>query len=197
MLPVHLGKPPRTVFGLVVKGIVATGRRFRLVAQDRWGSYPPPGPLRTSFPGFGWLLWHVATAHDRRHMYRRVSRHVAAGRLVVSDRFPIPELALMDGPRAQWLADVDIPALASLLVRYERHCYRAVPKPDLLIVLRLEPELAVRRKSGVDPAAFVRARSAEVYAREWPNGRAHVVDASRSRAEVAVAIRRAVWSSLV
>jgi thymidylate kinase len=103
----------------------------------------------------------------------------------------------MDGPRAQWLAGVDIPALASLLVRYESHCYRAVPRPDLLIVLRLEPELAVKRKFGVDPAEFVRARSAEVYAREWTDGRAHVVDASRSRAEVAVAIRRAVWASLV
>jgi thymidylate kinase len=102
----------------------------------------------------------------------------------------------MDGPRAHWLTTIDIPWLASLLVRYEDYCYRTIPRPDGLVVLRVDPDTAVRRKSGVDPPEFVRSRSAEVYAQDWSHRDVHVVDASGSKAEVAAGVRAVVWSAL-
>jgi thymidylate kinase len=195
VVPVHLGKPPRTALGLVTKGCIALGRRVGAFPRDQWGNYPPPA-LRSRFPGFAWLVWQVATAHDRGRLYRRVSRRLAAGQLVIADRYPVPELAQMDGPRAHWLTTIDIPRLASLLVRYEDYCYRTIPRPDGLVVLRVDPDTAVRRKSGVDPPEFVRSRSAEVYAQDWSHRDVHVVDASGSKAEVAAGVRAVVWSAL-
>ena len=52
------------------------------------------------------------------------------------------------------------------------------------------------RKRGVDPADFVRPRSAEVFAAEWGATDAVVLDASRPAGEVLADARAAVWASL-
>jgi hypothetical protein len=64
------------------------------------------------------------------------------------------------------------------------------------VVLRVDPETAVARKHGVDPADFVRPRSAEVYDADWNSTEAIVLDASRPADDVLAEARAAVWANL-
>jgi thymidylate kinase len=196
VVPAHLGKPPRTVLGTTVKVLISIGRRLHMLPRDRWGHYPKVEPHGASFPGLAWLLWQVATAHDRRRLYRNVESQIQDGLLVVADRFPLRELKLMDGSRTRWLLNVELGRLAKRLVRYEQSCYDEVRRPDVVVVLRLDPEIAVARKAGVDPAEFVRPRSAEVFTTDWSRSGVYVVDASNDIEQVLSSVKDAVWQAL-
>ena len=102
----------------------------------------------------------------------------------------------MDGARTRWVPTDGAPALALRLVTAEQRVYSSIAPPDLLLVLRVDPDIAVARKAGVDPAAFVRPRSAEVFTADWNSSGAVVLDASRPAADVLAEARAAVWAGL-
>jgi thymidylate kinase len=191
----HMGKPPRGPVTLLVKGGVSAARRAG--ALPGWLShYPTPAERGHRPPGTTWLLWQVATARDRRRQHRRVRRLAGRGAVVVCDRYPVPEVTLMDGARTRWVPVDRAGALARRLVRSEQRAYASVSSPDLLLVLRVDPDTAVARKRGVDPADFVRPRSAEVFAADWTARGAVVLDASRPAADVLAEARAEVWAAL-
>jgi thymidylate kinase len=190
----HLGKPPPAPTTVVVKGLLFAARLLGLV---RWlPHYPTESEHHYAFPGYPWLLWQVLTARDRRRHHRRARRLAARGHLVVSDRYPLPQITLMDGSRTGWIPRDALPALAARLVDHERRCYAEMAEPDVLLVLRVDPGIAVERKNGVDPEGFVRPRSAEVYAADWGSTNATVVDASRPADEVLAQMQAAVWERI-
>jgi thymidylate kinase len=192
---VHMGKPPRGLANLVVKGGILAARRAGLLPN--WlPNYPTPAEHRGDFPGHAWLLWQLVTASDRRRQHRRVRRLAGRGSLVVCDRFPLDQVTLMDGARTHWVPTDGAPTLARRLVAAERRAYASIAPPDLLLVLRVDPDTAVARKVGVDPAAFVRPRSAEVFTADWDASGAVVLDASRPAADVLAEARAAVWAGL-
>jgi hypothetical protein len=82
-------------------------------------------------------------------------------------------------------------AMAQLEERY----HEAIGPPDLLAVLRLDPESAVARKTEERPES-VRARGAEVWTVDWAAAGAHVVDASQPRDAVARQLKSLVWSAI-
>jgi thymidylate kinase len=82
----------------------------------------------------------------------------------------------------------------ALIVLEERY-HRSIASPDLLVVLRVDPEIAVQRKTEERPET-VRARGAEVWNIDWRGSRAHVVDASQSEDAVARELKALVWSVL-
>ena len=146
-------------------------------------------------PSTAWLLWHVCTARDRRLAYVRARRVAAGGGLVVCDRFPLAQLRTMDCPRTVAYGDVPgIGRLGRALVDYEARQYAVFTRPDVLAVLRVDPEVAVRRKPS-EPAAYVRRRSTEVWNATWDED-VVLVDASRPRAGVLADVRGAVWDRL-
>lgn len=200
----HLGKPPRSLLTLLVKGALAVARGTRQVRSPWPEHYPttagPPGlqqlqqlPRLPQLPGVPWLLWQLMTARDRRLELRRAARWAAGGDIVVCDRFPLAQLRLMDGSRTGWIPLSALSRIARRLVLEERRCYSGLVAPDLLVVLRVDPDTAVARKSGVDPAAFVRPRSAEVFDADWAAAGAVVVDASRPSSQVLAELRSLVW----
>jgi thymidylate kinase len=67
--------------------------------------------------------------------------------------------------------------------------------PDLLIVLRTDPEIAVERKFD-ESAESVQARSKEIWETDWAQTPAHVIDAGNSKAEVLSELKTLVWSRL-
>ena len=180
---------------MVVKGGILIARRTGLL-PDWLPNYPTRAEHGDRFPGHAWVLWQLVTASDRRRQHRRVRRLAGQGLLVVCDRFPLDQVTLMDGARTGWVPAEDLPALARRLVDAERRAYGSIAPPDLLLVLRVDPDTAVARKRGVDPADFVRPRSAEVFAAEWGPTGAVVLDASRQADEVLADARGAVWASL-
>jgi thymidylate kinase len=181
----HLGKPPRSpVTWAVGSGVRAASGVAKLTRRA---------------PARGWrraALLAVVTARDRYAAHAAARREAALGTVVVSDRYPLPQLRLMDGPRIGSV--VTVPAgnrLGERLAGRERAYYEGLRPPDVLVVLRLDPEVAVARRAD-EEAEFVRTRNAEVYGADWSGTAAHVVDASRSAAEVLAEVKSIVWSEL-
>jgi thymidylate kinase len=191
----HMGKPPRSAATLLVKGGVHTARRLHLV-RGWLPNYPTPEEHGGRRPAISWLLWQLVTAADRSRQYHRVRALAARGYLVVCDRFPLEQVTQMDGSRTGWVRESDLSPVARRLVRAERAHYAAIGRPDVLLVLRVDPDTAVLRKQGVDPAEFVRPRSAEVFAIDWHNTGAVLLDAARPAEAVLADARATVWDNL-
>jgi thymidylate kinase len=193
---VHLGKPGRSALSLATKATLAAWRRSGLRRGPWLPNYPTPEEHRDQPPGLAWLAWQLVTARDRRREHRRARRLAARGALVVCDRFPLPQITLMDGSRTRWVRRDDLSRLARWLVDREQRCYAEMTGPDVLVVLRVDPDLAVARKQGVDAPEFVRPRSAEVFDADWSSSDAVVLDAALAGDEVLAQLRAVVWERL-
>jgi len=192
----HLGRPRPSLLTLALKGPMYVARRLgRLPSTTR--SVDPATASIEDFPGAAWALWHVLTARDRQREYRALRRVADRGGIVISDRWPLPYLHLMDCSRAAWVLDRSPRAspVVRWLARTERRLYADIAAPDVLVVLRIDPELAVARRPEDDPA-YVRSRNGEVFDTDWRHIDAVVVDASRPPEQVLAAIRNAVWDRL-
>ena len=81
------------------------------------------------------------------------------------------------------------------LMKIEEGYYRKIAIPDVLIVLKVDPEIAVKRKKE-ESAVSVRARSRLIWEFDWSNTAAHVLDASLPKNEVLAQIKSLVWEHL-
>ena len=77
----------------------------------------------------------------------------------------------------------------------EDRYYARLPSPDATIVLQLDPEVAVRRKTD-EPADYVRERAQVVWETDWQRIGARVVDADRPLPEVVGELKSLIWSLL-
>ena len=195
-IKVHLGKPPRSWVTLVVKGALKMGGWLGAFRKTK---VTVPSGADHRFPGLtGYLqlMWRVARARDRYRAYVKARRFATNDGYVVCDRFPLPQVKLMDGARSDQMIDFGRGnRLVEFLVQAEKRYYRQIMLPELLIVLRVDPEIAVQRKTD-EEAASVRARSQEIWELDWQQTHAHVIDAGRSEAEVLAELKSLVWSEL-
>lgn len=192
---VHLGKPRWSATTFLVRGglkVASHGadglQRVVRVAPARRATLA----LATYRP----LLWLLCTARDRSHAYRGARRFAGEGGLVLCDRYPHPRLRSMEAPLiASRTVDGPDNRLVRAMIGLEQRYHRSIAPPELLVVLRLDPEIAVRRKTEERPES-VRARGAEVWNIDWRESRAHVVDASQPEDAVARELKALVWSAL-
>jgi thymidylate kinase len=84
---------------------------------------------------------------------------------------------------------------ARFLINLEESYYDQISLPELLIVLRVDPLIAVQRKTDED-ATSVEKRSREMWQINWGTTDAHVIDASKSKTEVASELKTLIWSRL-
>jgi thymidylate kinase len=182
---VHLGRPPRS-------------RTTRLLRIALLAPFVPARLLRgrpASDADASWArsrqraILAVALARDRYLVFVGARRIATNGGLVICDRFPVPQLQLMDAPRVERL----LPG-AGMLARLERRYYRAM-RADLLIVLRVDPEIAVARKPD-EPADFVRTRWREIWDVDWSAVPAQVIDASQPADVVLAQLKTLIWARL-
>lgn len=204
----HLGRPGWSPVTVAVRGVLKIGQLA--------GLYPVETSFRETLnqesrlsSGYPWLLRSVCRARDRYLLYRKARRLAANGGTVILDRFPLPQLRLMDGPRAEEFVDelTDRPQaelqlsphrgsrFARWLIELEKSYYRQIAPPDMLLVLRVDPEIAVQRKTGEDPA-FVRARNTEIWELNWADVDALVIDSSKAKDDVLSEIKTLIWSEL-
>ncbi len=103
---------------------------------------------------------------------------------------------LMETPQAnQFMSPRPTNRLAKFLIKLEKNYYRQILLPDLLIVLRVAPEIAVQRKTDEDSDA-VRERSTEIWNIDWEHTDAHIMDASQSKTDVVTQLKTLIWSEL-
>jgi thymidylate kinase len=195
-LKVHMGKPPQSWGTLAVRGASLASRWLGALLNRDWSVQSGADTRAAALPRYLWLLRRVWIARDRYRAYANARRFATNGGLVICDRYAIPQITLMDGPQADRAIRVGkTNRLVAFLVRLEEQYYQQIMPPDLLIVLRVDPEIAVQRRTDQD-AASVRARSHEICAVDWRQTRAHVVDACRSKADVLAELKPLIWSEL-
>lgn len=207
-MKVHMGKPAWSWTTIAVRGVLKIGQTLGLY------------PLEASFhetiyqkswvsPGYPWVVREVLRARDRYHIYVKARRFANSGGLVIFDRFPVPQIQIMDGPLAklfisqlmdgpqadQFMSPHRTSPLVRILVKLEERYYQQIVAPDLLAVLRVDPEIAVQRKTDED-ATSVRERSTSIWELNWDNTDAHIIDASKSKTEVLNELKALIWSEL-
>lgn len=192
----HLGKPPRSPVTLAVITALRLGRLFEDKFVKNPATHGGSDGAAPDFPGYLQLLRWVCAARDRHRLYVKIRRFAISGGLAVCDRYPVPQLRLMDGPNIGRSVDAArVNPLVKFLLKTEDGYYRQIMPPELLFVLRVEPEIAAQRKRD-ESEAHVRARSQELWEIDWRGTHAHVIDAGRPSAEVIARLRSAIWAGL-
>ena len=183
----HLGLPEKTWSTL------AAGFALKLAQRlDRMRGRKQPSSLAAHLE----LFRHVCTARDRYILFRRMRRFATGGGIAVCERYPIPVSYALAGPsRARGLALDAESKIARGLRQLEEQLYDRMTPPELSIVLRVEPEVAVRRKTD-EPEEYVRARARRMWTTDWTSAHARVIDAGRELEDVLAELRAVVWESL-
>lgn len=177
-LHAHLGRPPRSLLTLVAGAALKAGRVLRCTAP------------------FLELLRSVGTARDRYRLARRARRVAGAGGVAICERFPLPECYAQAGPSgAEGLPAGATGRVAAWLRRLEADYYVRIGAPDLVLVLAVDPETAVRRKPD-EPEGYVRERARVFQRADWSGRRAELIDAGRPLEEVMATLRARVWEAL-
>jgi hypothetical protein len=184
----HLGRPPRSLLTLAVGAMGRCARWLGVAAATDEERARSAGHLAA--------LRDVCTARDRYRLYAKARRFALRGGIALCERYPIPENHALAGPRLDAYARVlGRTRLGRRLAELEVWYYRQILAPDLLIVLRVEPEVAVQRKT-TEPAEYVRGRSRLVWNTDWRGTGAYVVDAGRPLADVLDDLKAVLWQGL-
>jgi thymidylate kinase len=179
-----LGNPPRSLLTFAVGGALRLEQRlYGLLGWD----FPRTSTLE--------LFRYACAARDCHRLYQKVQRFAAAGGIAICERYPVSELPTHVGPCIPRLLPATPSRLSRLLRTVEGGYYQRMVRPDLLLVLRLDPELAVIRKPD-EPAEYVRTRNRHVWETEWQDGKAEVMDASQPLDDVLDRLKARVWQAL-
>jgi thymidylate kinase len=204
----HMGKPEWSPTTTAVRGALKVGQLLGLYPAETTFEQTLNQSSRLS-PGYPWLLRELCRGRDRYQTYMQAREQAERGTLVILDRFPLNQIELMDGPQNRRFVDklmkgspangrlsprVTSP-LTRRLIELEESYYRRLGMPDLIIVLRVDPEIAVQRKSNEDPAS-VRKRSREIWELKWERMNVHVIDGGKSKDEVLAELKALIWSQL-
>jgi thymidylate kinase len=193
VVALHLGKPRRST---ISKGVDVLWRGATAGASRRG-----PSPLSDAQPmtprRLLKLVRKVMISRDRYLEYTRGRRFAAEGGIVVCDRFPLPQIRLMDAPATGSIPGARRSSVAvRLLARVEERYYARIGRPDILVVLRVDPDVAVRRREGIESEEMVRARAEEIWRLQWGDVPAVVVDAGQPRDAMLAEIKAAIWERL-
>jgi thymidylate kinase len=172
------------------------GRSLGLYPFVKEGSEPSLDTTSPLFPGYPWLIREVCTARDRYLEYKRARGFASNGGLVICDRFPLLQIKIMDGYQVERVTDgLSRNSFIRFLATLEHRYYQQIILPDLLIVLRVDPEICVQRKTDEMPDS-VRSRSQEIWNLDWYETPAYIVDASRPKSQVFSDVLNLAWSHL-
>lgn len=190
----HVGKPPRSPLTL---SLIVMLRIRRLLTNSPLHPERLMGPNQHAvFPGYLQLLRWVSAGRDRWRLYLKARRFATNGGIALCDRYPVQQLQLMESPNiARAVAPHHRNALVKRLLNLEAGYYRKILQPDLLIVLRIDPEIAVLRKTN-ESEHHVRTRSGELWQQDWEGTNAYVINAGQPAVDVLAEAQSIIWSKL-
>jgi thymidylate kinase len=199
---VHAGKPPSTWMTFVPNLVLPVLRS--LFPRSRTNTVEAETSIATGTAGLrkASLLYVVRSlmiAHDQLSVLRKAHRRARRGSVVLSDRYPSTNLGGMDGPRVDpgWFAGKS--RLKTLLARREKVAYESVPAPDLVFLLTVPLEVALKRnatrtkRGGPEPEDYVRRRHALIERWRIPGVPIVHLDTNQPLKETQLVVRRAIW----
>jgi thymidylate kinase len=192
----HFGKPPWSWLTFLVRGALKIGTLMRISKFAESGYNYAPDPSRDHFQGYSQVLRALRTAEDRLTTYRKARRSASNGSIVLCDRFPLPQLMPMDGP---WIGRILSIRPHDRLLKYfyykEQDLYQKIQLPDVLIILRLDPEIAIQRKPE-EASVTVYNRSLLIWELGEEKIGAIVIDASQSKGDIQAELKTIIWSRM-
>lgn len=193
---VHFGKPSWSLSTLMVRSFIKIIRTITFQPFQEAPMVYSTERDRIKFPGILWAIRECCTASDRLRLYRKVRRMTTNGRIVLMDRYPVDNIRFMESPqiRRMYNGAATTPLLRWLINKEESY-YRFISPPDLLLVIKVDPEISVQRKQEEEEAA-VRARAEEIWNYPWNPEKASILDGSCSKEEVLQQAKRILWASL-
>lgn len=135
-------------------------------------------------------LTYWTIARGRYLTFKKALSLRAKGCIVCLDRFPLPGIMMMDTSFIR--TQISDSGIYTLLARMEEEYHARIKGVDDLIILRLDPEIAIQRRPEADPE-FLRKRSREIWDRKYNVEHAFEVDSSQPLEEVISQIRQRVW----
>jgi len=143
---------------------------------------------------------HLADGRDRLRRSTSGRRLVGQGWIVLYDRYPLPGALVrgrpIDGARIA-LGSVDGPTSGTpgRAAQAEQRIYAGIVPPDLTVVLRVSPAVALARKPDHDRVVLSeKAASVSDIALDYPG--AVVIDADAPLEAVLLEVKRAIWRRL-
>jgi hypothetical protein len=127
-------------------------RRGHRAACRRLGEGSPATRPIAALRDLTLALHHLAVGRDRRRHLARARHDAHAGRIVILDRYPLACLSdraehrLLDGPQIETVLGPDLWRPARALAGAERGLYRRFGLPDHLVLLDVDPLVAIGRK---------------------------------------------------
>lgn len=157
-----------------------------------------PGRLNRE-PGLTRVAWALAVSLEKRQSLKRAFKARTRGLLVIADRYPQTQIpGINDGPQLRMWAESSS-GLKRRLSAWEAAPYQRANRfpPDLILRLRVSPEVAAQRRPEHDPDDLKR-RIRIVGSLEFPASLHGVVeiDADQPQADVFAAARRAIFEHL-
>lgn len=192
----HMGKPEWAPTTKIIRAVLKVGQVLGFYKYVHTPFEAAIEGKTVPFPGYPWLIRQVLFSRDRYLTYCKARRLASNGELVICDRFPLKGVMMMDGPQAERMTrTIKRNWLVNKLIALENSYYQQMMTPELLIVLRLHPDLAVARKTD-ESAGSVRPRSEEIWKMDWTGTRARLVDSSQPKEDVLAEIKSLIWESL-
>jgi thymidylate kinase len=186
---IHLGKPHRSQSWIVVRAGIHVGR---LIGVAGAGTPVSVGSkvMPAARPWRAWALIGMLTTRDRLRAAKRAQHLASRGSVVICDRYPLPQISV-DGPRA---GAPGADGLSRRLATIDRRYHARIPSPDIVIVLAVTPDVAMRRRPEADPRV-IDARAREVLDAAW-SADVVVIDATQPFDAVLRDVKLGLWSRL-
>lgn len=173
----------------------AVSRVARAVAR-RTADFGPFGLLA----GIATATRYLGDARDRAERVRAGRSLAAHGAVVIFDRFPLAGVRVgereMDGPRIPTIPGWKDHAIMRAMADRERAVYAAIPPPDHILWLSLDPAVALARKPNRAPGTVEQKASALEQASLEHLAPVTRVDAAQPLQQVLMTARHAIWRLL-
>ena len=137
-------------------------------------------------------LIYLAIASGRKKEFTKALKIKKQGGIVLLDRIPIVGITSMDCPRIHTISNDKFKWLSKI----ERKMYSEIKNIDELIVLKLNPEVALKRRPE-DDASELLIRSGQIWVKDFSViDRAHIINTENTFDYVEEKILRIIWKSL-
>ncbi len=137
----------------------------------------------------------LSIAYDRLGYYQAGCQAAEAGAIVIFDRFPLKDP--LDGPRIKPSTANEFKSISRTLSRIEHRVYERITSPDLFMVLRVTPDVSLRRKPDHDPEAITaKCLAIDEFLLKPGDSRVLVIDAVQPFEEVLSELKCQLWEEL-
>ena len=168
---IHIGKPPMSLVGRCLYYSSHISKRIGLkeIASN---------------------TMYLRLAIDRKLAFVKAEKLRSKGVIVILDRIPTQHISAMDSPRIN-------KNKYAKLAAFERGKYKDIKGVDLLLVMKLNPEIALQRRPEDNPE-MLRIRSGQVWENTWDAAYQIVTDTGELDFEqVERRILNNVWQNLI